>query len=102
MKTTLIVARHGNTFSPGDVVTRVGARTDMPLSTSGLEQGWKLGLYLRDNDLLPDVVFTSALQRTQQTAEQIFAAAEIAPGNGQDTHDGGGQGQDHHDPEHRS
>jgi len=78
MKTTLLIARHGNTFSPGDVVTRVGARTDMPLSPSGLEQGRKLGLYLREHNLLPDIVFTSALLRTKQTAEQAFAAAGIA------------------------
>jgi probable phosphoglycerate mutase len=77
MKTTLIVARHGNTFSPGDVVTRVGARTDMPLSPSGLVQGRKLGLYLRELFLLPDVVFTSALMRTKQTAEQAFSAANV-------------------------
>lgn len=77
MKTTLLVARHGNTFSPGDVITRVGARTDMPLSPSGLEQGRKLGIYLRDNHLLPDVVFTSSLQRTKQTAEQAFIAGAV-------------------------
>lgn len=77
MKTTLMIARHGNTFSPGDVITRVGARTDMPLSPSGLEQGRKLGIYLRDKNLIPDVVFTSALKRTQQTAEQAFAAAAV-------------------------
>jgi 2,3-bisphosphoglycerate-dependent phosphoglycerate mutase len=78
VKTTLLIARHGNTFSKGDVVTRVGARTDMPLSPSGLEQGRKLGFFLRDKNLLPDVVFTSALRRTRQTAEQALAAANVA------------------------
>jgi len=78
MKTTLLIARHGNTFSPGDVITRVGARTDMPLSPSGMEQGRKLGLYLKEKNMLPDVVFTSALLRTRQTAEQAFAAADIS------------------------
>jgi 2,3-bisphosphoglycerate-dependent phosphoglycerate mutase len=77
VKTTLLIARHGNTFSPGDVVTYVGARTDMSLSPSGLEQGRKLGLYLRDKNMLPDVVFTSSLLRTKQTAKQVFAAAAI-------------------------
>ncbi len=78
MKTSLLIARHGNTFSPGDTITRVGARTDMPLSPSGLEQGQKLGLYLRDKNLLPDVVYTSALLRARQTAEQAFAAAGVS------------------------
>lgn len=30
---------------------------------------------MREHDLLPDIVFTSALLRTKQTAEQAFAAA---------------------------
>ncbi len=72
MKTTLLVARHGNTFAPGDVVTRVGARTDLPLVPAGLEQGRKLGAYLREHELVPDVVFCSGLKRTQQTAEQAL------------------------------
>jgi probable phosphoglycerate mutase len=77
MKTTLLIARHGNTFSPGDVVTRVGARTDLPLAPSGMEQARKLGLYLREKNLVPDVVFTSALQRTRQTAEEALAATGV-------------------------
>ena len=28
---TLIIARHGNTFRPGETPTRVGSRTDLPL-----------------------------------------------------------------------
>lgn len=77
MTTRLLIARHGNTFGPGDVVTRVGGRTDLPLVTSGLEQGRKLGVYLRDNNMLPDVVITSALKRAIQTAEQALVAAGI-------------------------
>ncbi|HAO37083.1 MAG TPA: histidine phosphatase family protein, partial [Hyphomonas sp.] len=34
----LIIVRHGNTFDKGDTVTRVGGRTDLPLSASGLAQ----------------------------------------------------------------
>jgi len=68
MTTRLIIARHGNTFDAGDVIRRVGLRTDLPLSSSGVAQAKKLGLYLRMHALLPDVVYTSELQRTQQTA----------------------------------
>ncbi len=68
--TTLIIARHGNTFGPGDVVTRVGGKTDLPLVESGLEQGKKLGRYLLENTLVPDKIFTSAMSRTIQTAAQ--------------------------------
>ena len=32
------IVRHGNTFDRGDVILRVGGRTDIPLSTSGIDQ----------------------------------------------------------------
>lgn len=66
--TTLIIARHGNTFNPDDTVTYVGARTDLPLVESGREQAKKLGHYLKNNELIPDVVYASALKRAQETA----------------------------------
>ena len=68
-KTRLIIARHGNTFAHGDTVTRLG-KTDLPLVESGLEQGRKLGRYLKSAGLVPDVIFTSILKRTIQTVEQ--------------------------------
>lgn len=67
--TRLLIARHGNTFGPGDVVKRVGI-TDLPLVDSGLVQGQKLGAYLKQKNLIPDVIFTSKLKRAIQTAEQ--------------------------------
>jgi 2,3-bisphosphoglycerate-dependent phosphoglycerate mutase len=69
MTTKLLIARHGNTFGPGDIVTRVGT-TDLSLVESGLLQGRLLGKYLKQNHLIPDVIFTSTLQRAIQTAEQ--------------------------------
>jgi len=68
MTTKLIIVRHGNTFGPNDVVTRVGGRTDLPLVESGLEQGRKLGRYLQEHNLVPVQIFTSAMSRTIQTA----------------------------------
>lgn len=67
--TTLLIARHGNTFGPHDLVRRVGL-TDLPLVESGLLQGRYLGTYLQSNHLIPDVIFTSTLKRAIQTAEQ--------------------------------
>ena len=67
--TTLIIARHGNTFGPEDTPTRVGAKTDMPLVEKGEEQAKALGQYLQENRLIPDVVYCSTLQRTKQTAK---------------------------------
>lgn len=67
--TTLIIARHGNTFGPDDTPTRVGARTDLPLVQSGQEQARAIGKYLQENRMIPDVVYASELSRTQETAK---------------------------------
>ncbi|OGT41343.1 MAG: phosphoglycerate mutase [Gammaproteobacteria bacterium RIFCSPHIGHO2_12_FULL_40_19] len=69
MTTRLLIARHGNTFGPGDTVKRVGI-TDLPLVDSGLIQGQMLGTHLKKNNLIPDAIFTSQLKRAIQTAEQ--------------------------------
>ena len=76
MTTRLLIARHGNTFAPGDVVTRVGT-TDLPLVESGLIQGEKLGLYLKQHHLIPDVIFTSELKRTIQTTIEAQRAMQM-------------------------
>ncbi len=75
MTTRLIIARHGNTFAPGDTPTRVGARTDLPLVAKGVLQGTTLGEALKNKSLKPDHVYCSGLQRTQQTAEAALKAA---------------------------
>lgn len=66
--TTLIIARHGNTFASEDTPTRVGARTDLPLVETGRLQAAALGQYLKEHQLFPDVVYSSTLQRTKETA----------------------------------
>lgn len=67
MTIKLVIARHGNTFAPGDIVRRVGV-TDLPLVESGVAQGTKLGQYLKKHDLIPDKIYTSFYKRTQETA----------------------------------
>ena len=67
--TTLIIARHGNTFGSEDVPTRVGGRTDLPLVEKGREQAKAIGNYIKEHRLIPDVVYSSALQRTYETAK---------------------------------
>ena len=76
-ETTLIVVRHGNTFNPGDVIRRVGARTDLPLTDQGREQGFRLGELLKARRLIPDRVFTAPLLRTRETARQLLAALAL-------------------------
>ena len=76
--TTLIIARHGNTFGPGDTPTRVGARTDLPLVESGQEQARMIGRWLRENRNIPDVVYASELRRTRETASIAIKESGIS------------------------
>lgn len=66
--TIVIIARHGNTFEDHEQPRRIGARTDLPLVQKGRDQARALGRYLKANNLLPDVTYTSTLRRTQETA----------------------------------
>ncbi|MGN7438077.1 MAG: histidine phosphatase family protein [Alcanivorax sp.] len=76
--TILIIARHGNTFGPGDTPTRVGKNTDIPLVEKGQAQAKAIGTYLKNNDLIPDVAYSSTLMRTKQTAELAIKNAGIS------------------------
>ena len=75
----LLIARHGNTFDKGDMLLRVGKKTDLPLSTSGQLQAEKLGQYLKQHHANVSQVYTSNLQRTQQTANIALAQMHISP-----------------------
>jgi 2,3-bisphosphoglycerate-dependent phosphoglycerate mutase len=75
--TTLLIARHGNTFDPGDTVLRVGKRTDLSLSSSGREQAQRLGNFFKETDLEIHTVFTSSLKRTIETAKIALETAEL-------------------------
>ena len=77
MTTRLLIARHGNTFNKGDVVTRVGGRTDLPLVASGEQQGRDLGAYITQCGWTPAAVFSGPLQRARKTAELACAAMGI-------------------------
>lgn len=74
MTAKLYIVRHGNTFERGDVVTRVGGRTDLPLSPSGRAQAEALQAHLAG------VAFVSArsgpLKRTRETALAILKGRE--------------------------
>ena len=65
--TTLIIARHGNTFRKGETPTRVGARTNLPLVEE--DRSRAIGRYLKGKGLIPQEVFASPLTRTVKTAK---------------------------------
>lgn len=73
----IIVCRHGNTFDKGDTVTRVGGRTDLPLSVSGKAQASALAAHFADTPF--EAAYCSDLQRTRATAEAILSKRKDAP-----------------------
>ena len=73
----IIVCRHGNTFDKGDTVTRVGGRTDLPLSTSGQAQAAALARHFAGTGFA--AAFCSPLRRPRETAETILAAGARPP-----------------------
>lgn len=75
--TRLMIARHGNTFAPGEAPRRIGRSTDLPLVEKGYEQARRLGNYLTAHTLVPDRVYCSTLQRTIRTAETAIDAMAL-------------------------
>lgn len=79
MATRLFIVRHGNTFDAGDVVTRVGGRTDLPLSVSGRAQAEALAAHFVEAGIAFASARTSPLKRTRATAEAVLSAQADAP-----------------------
>ncbi len=71
------IIRHGNTFMPNDEILRVGKRTDLPLSLSGIQQIEKLAKYININNIHPDIIISSNLKRTIQTGAIINQSLPI-------------------------
>ncbi|MFN3313066.1 MAG: histidine phosphatase family protein [Hyphomonas sp.] len=73
----LFILRHGNTFDPGDTVTRVGARTDLPLSVSGRDQAARLADHFAETRFA--AALASPLVRTRETARAILSRRTDSP-----------------------
>jgi len=74
--TRLILARHGNTFEPGETPVWVGANEDLPLARKGLEQSQALGRALCDADARPAHIISGPLKRTRRAAEIVQSLTE--------------------------
>ena len=69
--TRLVIVRHGNTFEAGEPPRRIGARTDLPLTATGVAQAEALARHFAANGIRFDRVLSGALKRTLTTAEAI-------------------------------
>lgn len=72
MITRIIIARHGNAFIEGQIPTRIGAKTDLPLVEE--HRARSIGKYIIDKNIIPDIVYAAPLQRTMQTATLAIEA----------------------------
>ena len=79
MSALLYIVRHGNTFEKGDVVTRVGGRTDLPLSPSGEAQVQKLAQHFAGEGVAFATARSGPLKRTRKTAAAILGAQSAPP-----------------------
>lgn len=77
MTTRLIIARHGNTFTPDQIPTRVGARTDLPLVEQ--ERSKAIGDYIQSRGWSVTKVFSGPLLRHTQTAALACQQLAVAP-----------------------
>ncbi len=75
----VLIVRHGNTFDKGDVATRVGRRTDLPLSRSGRAQALRLGEYLTEYYPPFDEAFSGTLKRARETASLVLSRFSERP-----------------------
>lgn len=68
---TLLLARHGNTFAPGEPAVWVGAHEDLPLVASGRQQALQLGQALAASRLKPVAIMAGPLLRTTEYAHIV-------------------------------
>src|SRR5689334_1401090 len=67
MKRKLLILRHGKS----DWSNEKESDFDRPLATRGVEAAERVGRYLFEEDLLPDVIVTSPAKRALNTAELV-------------------------------
>jgi len=74
---SLLFARHGNTFAPGDKVVWVGRETDLPLVEKGLQQAAAAAEAFRYKGLIPDAIYCASLQRTRRFATIVAETLDL-------------------------
>ncbi len=77
--THLILARHGNTFDPGDKVVWVGSGSDLPLVAKGRDQAHAAARRLQEMCLLPSRVWAASLKRTSEFASIVCDDLKLSP-----------------------
>lgn len=82
MSRRIVIARHGDTFAPGEPPRRIGRGTDLPLVDSGRRQATLLGRHLAERGAAFDTVLAGPLLRTRESAALILSAFHAPPACG--------------------
>ena len=73
----LILARHGNTFSPDMVPVFVGSGDDMPLVEEGYKQAERFSELMKVRQIKIDAIYNGPLQRTCKFAELVKKSLDL-------------------------
>jgi len=73
----LLLARHGNTFSPEMTPVFVGSREDMPLVAEGYRQAERFAELIKLQQSKISAVFCGPLKRTRQFAETVISTLQL-------------------------
>lgn len=79
MELIVTIIRHGDTFAAGAPVRRIGARTDLPLVASGIDQARALADDFARRGVAVDRALTGPLARTRATMAVILSHLRGSP-----------------------
>lgn len=74
----IILSRHGNTFLPEDPVVWVGAKQDLPLVDSGIQQAKCLAQALKKSGIKLKAVYCGPLKRTRDYAAVVLKELHVS------------------------
>ncbi len=75
----IYLARHGNTFQPDEPARWVGARTDLPLTKTGLNQAEAVATFLANQPTPPTFIYSGPLTRQVTMASIVQKALPTSP-----------------------
>ena len=74
----LILARHGNTFAPGQPSVWAGAKDDLVLVESGRQQASTLASGLTEATFIPSTIYCGPLKRTREYASIVAQTLKLS------------------------
>jgi broad specificity phosphatase PhoE len=73
----LLFSRHGNTFAPHEIPVWVGAKEDLPLVDSGIQQAKNLAYAIQRSGFTLKAIYCGPLRRTRDYAKIVLEEIHI-------------------------